>query len=241
MKEEKLRFESYDLQASGFVRPSAVLRRMQQMARDDLNDFGISYEDMRKKNMAFVVSKIALLWSRPLQGEIPLTMRTAACATHGATFPRSFVISDERGICLRAMTLWALLDFEKRSLLRPSALWKEIPVFEDLSDGLSCARLSAKKEESPDLFDRRRVYASMLDQNLHLNNCNYADLMTDLLPEDRAVKEMHITFQKEAKRGDLLAISGWKEEDSVLISGHFEENGNPCFLGRIRTFEDENV
>ena len=60
MKEEIVRFESYDLSASGFVRFSAVLRRLQQIAGDDLDSYGVSYRDLREKNMAFVVSRVAL-------------------------------------------------------------------------------------------------------------------------------------------------------------------------------------
>lgn len=237
MREETLSFQSYDLTASGFVRPSAILRRMQQIARDDLANFGITYQDMREKNMAFVVSKMALVFERPILGEKPLVLRTAANPTHGATFPRSFVLSDENGICMRAMSLWALLDFEKRSLLRPTALWAEIPTFDDLSEGVSCARLAKPKDCLPDYSEERKVYASMLDQNNHLNNCNYSDLATDLLPEGSGeVREMHITFQHEARLGQKLLVEGYRSSDGVLVSGSFADGEENCFLCHIKLF-----
>ena len=236
MKEEIIRFESYDLSAAGFVRPSAIMRRMQQIARDDLADFGITYEDMRAKNMAFVVSKIALDFVRPVQGEVNLVLKSAANPTHGVTFPRSFTLSDEKGVCMRAMSLWALVDFENRSLLRPSALWEEIPSFPDLSDGLLCERLS-KPTELPDLSDERRVYPSMLDQNHHLNNCNYADLATDLLPDlCSQVKTLHLTFQHEALLGEVLHIEGFGKEKEYLVSGSFTLREGTCFLCKIHLF-----
>lgn len=236
MKQESIRFESYDLSASGSVRPSAILRRMQQLARDDLNDFGISYQDMREKNMAFVVSRMALVFSRPVKGEIPLTLTTAANPTRGATFPRSFSLSDDRGVCMRAMSLWALLDFEKRALLRPSALGEDIPTYSDVSDGVVCQRPVLPRDTAPDFSDTRRVYASMLDQNNHLNNCNYADLATDLLPETGEVKEMHIAFQHEARLGEVLQLEGFRREDGYLISGAFSDREETCFLCQINLF-----
>lgn len=236
MREEIVRFESYDLASSGFVRPSAIMRRMQQAAREDLASFGITYEDMRKENMAFVVSRMALDFERSVKGEQDLVLRTAANPTHGATFPRSFVLEDEEGICMRAMSLWALLDFEKRSLLRPSALWAEIPTFSDLSDGLVCERLIQPVGE-PDLWDERRVYASMLDQNNHLNNCNYADLATDLLPDgENCVKQLHIAFQNEAKLGEVLQMRGFHQDGSFLISGSFSQREGNCFLSKVVLF-----
>ena len=117
MREEIVVFESYDLSASGAVRPSALLRRLQEIAGRDLDSFGISYADLREKNMAFVVSKIALSFVRPLREQVPYTIRSAAQETHGATFPRSFVVEDADGVVARANSLWALLDFEKRCLI----------------------------------------------------------------------------------------------------------------------------
>lgn len=236
MREEIVLFESYDLSAAGTVRPSAVLRRLQEIAGRDLDSYGISYADLRSRNMAFVVSKIALAFDRPMQEQTEYKIRTSAQATHGATFPRSFVIEDEKGIVARANSLWALLDFEKRSLLRACALGDDLPAFPDLSEGLICERLGRIKDAAADFTDHRKVYASLLDRNCHLNNCNYADIATDLLPSDRDVKEIHITFQKEARLGDELCLDGFKREDGYLVCGSFLGRDDNCFLSKIKLF-----
>lgn len=237
MREECVLFESYDLSAVGCVRPSAVLRRLQEIAGRDLDSYGISYADLRSRNMAFVVSKIALAFERPLRDMIPYKIRTSAQQTHGATFPRSFVIEDENGIVARANSLWALLDFEKRTLLRASALGDDLPSFPDLSEELVCERLGRVKDVQPNFTGHRRVYASLLDRNCHLNNCNYADIATDLLPiEDLNVKEIHITFQKEARLGDVLTLQGFSVDDAYLVCGSFQEREENCFLSKIKLF-----
>lgn len=238
MREEKITFESFDLNTFDHVRPSAVLRRMQQIARNDLDSFGVQYEQLRERGMVFVVSRMALRFVRPIPGEVPLTLRTAPDASHGATFPRSFVLEDEKGVVMQAMSLWALLDFNKRTLLRASALGGDLPVYADLSGGLVCERLVGNQDEKEPLFiDRRRVYDSMLDQNNHLNNCNYADLALDLLPEGAGeVQEMHITFQHEARLGDTLLMKGYEKDGSYLVSGSFEDREENCFLAKIKLF-----
>jgi len=237
MREETVLFESYDLSASGRVRASALLRRLQEIAGRDLDSFGISYDDMRARNMAFVVSKIALVFERPMYEQVPYTIRTAPQETHGATFPRSFVIEDADGVAARANSLWALLDFKKRALLRASALGDDIPSFPDLSGGLVCERLGRVRDAEPDCTDERRVYASLLDRNCHLNNCNYADLATDLLPMGSDdVKEIHITFQKEARLGDVLLLQGFSREEGFFVNGSFRDREENCFLARIKLF-----
>ncbi|MBR4288614.1 MAG: hypothetical protein IKT50_04175 [Clostridia bacterium] len=237
MRQETIRFESYELTSGGFVRTGTIMRHMQQAAREDLLSFGISYEDMRKKNMAFVISRMAIRFERPVYGERPLILKTGPNPVHGVTFPRSFVLEDDHGICMRAMSLWALLDFEKRSLLRPSALWKELPCSEDFSDGVGCERLVTPRGVDPDYTDTRRVYSSMLDQNDHLNNCNYADLATDLLPKGRdLVREIHIAFQHEARLGEVLKMEGYESEDGCFVSGSFADREENCFLCKIKNF-----
>lgn len=237
MREETVLFESYDLSASGVVRPSAILRRLQEIAGRDLDSYGISYADLRSRNMAFVVSKIALVFEKPLKEMTPYKIRTSAQETHGATFPRSFVIEDADGVVARANSLWALLDFEKRCLLRASALGDDLPSYPDLSDGLVCERLGRLKDAQPCFTDHRRVYASLLDRNCHLNNCNYADIATDLLPmENFSVKEIHITFQKEARLDDILLLQGYSLEDGYLVSGSFQDRDENCFLSKIKLF-----
>ncbi len=237
MREEVHLFESYDLNAQGFVRPSAVLRRLQEIAGRDLDSFGISYQDLRDKNMAFVVSRMALSFRYPLSEGKNYTVRTAAQASHGATFPRSFVIEDEKGVAATATSLWALLDFEKRRLLRADALGSDLPTFPDLSQGLSCKRLSRPKDKKALCSDSRKVYPSLLDRNCHLNNCNYADLALDLFPEiSTPVKEIHITFQKEARLGDVLALAAFQEEEGYLVSGSFADREETCFLSHITLF-----
>ena len=237
MREETVLFESYDLTSRGFVRPSALLRRLQEIAGRDLDSYGISYDDLRGRNMAFVVSKLALVFDRPMYEQIPYKIRTSAQETHGATFPRSFVIEDEEGVVARANTLWALLDFEKRSLLRATALGDDLPSYPDLSRGLVCERLGRMRDAVPDYTDQRKIYASLLDRNCHLNNCNYSDLATDLLPiEDGQVKELHITFQKEARLGDVLALQGYSLEDGYLVCGSFQDREENCFLSKIKLF-----
>ncbi len=237
MREESINFEGYELNANGTVRVSNVLRRLQEIAGRDLDSFGVTYQDLRDKNMAFVVSKIALFFERPLYEGVSYQLKTSAQEAHGATFPRSFVISDEKGVLCRANTLWALLDFEKRKLLRSTALGEDLPSFPDLSGGLSCERLAKPERERFICSDTRVVYASLLDRNCHLNNCNYADLAGDLFPEKCGeVKEMHITFQKEAVLGDVLLIEGFSSEEGHLVSGEFSDGKGSCFLCKIKYF-----
>ena len=235
MRENIIRFEGYELDSNGCVRPSAIMRRMQQCAMEDLLSYGITDSSMRANNMAFVVSRMALRFDKPIASGKELRLRTSANPTRGVTFPRSFEIKEGDETVFRCYSLWALLDLEKRMILRPSALKDEFGVSEVLCGELSCERLLRPKEQAPVYTDTRKVYASLLDQNKHLNNCNYADIALDLLPPDvTGIREIQIAFQHEAYLGEELLMEGWQNETGYLVSGAFAHREENCFLCQIK-------
>ena len=237
MKEETISFKTYDYAHNGTVRTSAVLRRLQQIAQDDLDAFGIRYEDLKARGIAFVISRMALSFSHPVPGEKDLILSTAANPVRGITFPRTFHMRDDRGVFFRAKSHWALIDLEKRSLVRPASLGATLPTDADLAPDLVLARLLIPKDKDPVLRDTRRVYPSMLDRNGHLNNCYYADLAEDLLPEEKMEKgEIHISYQHEARAGQTLELEGYDTESGALCVGKFPAEDKICFYYQIRKF-----
>ena len=149
MRESIICFEGYEVDSNGCVRPSAIMRRMQQCAMEDLLSYGITDSSMRANNMAFVVSRMALRFDKPIASGKKLRLLTEANPTRGVTFPRSFEIKDGDETVFRCYSLWALLDLEKRMILRPSALKDEFGVSEVLCGELSCERLLRPKEQAP--------------------------------------------------------------------------------------------
>ena len=235
MKEKRIRFESYDFSFDGSIRTSSILRRLQQIAQDDLDAFGIHYNDLKARGIAFVISRMALSFQRPVPGEKDLSLATAANPVRGITFPRTFRLWDENGVILCAKSHWALIDLEKRSLVRPSALGTAVPTDADLAPDLVPARLVAPKDTAPQWTDTRRVYPSMLDRNGHLNNCNYADLACDLLPpETFTVGEIHIAYQHEALVDQTLILDGFDVPEGRLVVGRFPDEDKICFYYQVR-------
>ncbi|MBR5295641.1 MAG: hypothetical protein IKU24_03505, partial [Clostridia bacterium] len=64
-----------------------------------------------------------------------------------------------------------------------------------------------------------------------------ADLATDLFPDKcGSEKEIHITFQKEARLSDEINLEAFEESDGVVISGEFLHGEGTCFLCKIKYF-----
>ena len=127
MLEQTIKIKSYDVHPNGLLKISALQKYMQQIAREDSDSYGATYKRMREQNMVFVLTKLSLRINRPIRDEEIITIRTVNNRLDGASFVREFLVSGSEGLVAEATTYWVLLDFEKRTVLRPSALMFRIP------------------------------------------------------------------------------------------------------------------
>ncbi|MEG1743214.1 MAG: hypothetical protein RR246_03510, partial [Clostridia bacterium] len=60
MKEQTIKITSADVYENGNIKLSALQKYMQQIAREDCDDYGASYENVRALGMVFVITKLAI-------------------------------------------------------------------------------------------------------------------------------------------------------------------------------------
>lgn len=237
MLEREIIFQSYDVDADGSVKISSIMHHMQQAARDDVAQTGLTYKVMRDAGHVFVISKSRMVFSKLPDYEKPFIIRTIPILIHGATFIRDYYIERDGETYMKASTAWALLDFEKRSLLRPTALTTEIPHDASYSVGFEPMRTTLPKalstSDTSEIIDKRRVYRSMLDENRHLNNCLYSDLIFDYTRRIYTAPEIQISFMSEAREDDVILISRIVSEECEYFIGYNETHGTRCFEAAI--------
>ena len=230
--EKIIRFQSFDLAPDHHPRPGAVLRQMQQLAREHMNTFGHTYYSMLEDGMVFILTRLSLRREKDVPGEKDLRLVTGANGVHGASFYRSFALYDGEELLMRAHTEWVLLSFTDRRILRPTALKWDAPEDPVLCGELTASRLLPPESGEVIARDERRVYLSMLDENDHLNNCVYVDLIFDVLPRDFAWKEMTLNFLKEVRWGQSLSVTAQKGSDGVFVQGLLPD-GAASFRARL--------
>jgi len=224
---------SFDVDAAGFARPSALLRYMQQAAREDLDQFGMTYPQMRENGVVFVLYGIRMELSRPLKAYEKLSLETYSVDIRGASFQRDFYAFSDGKEVMRATSKWVLLDFVKRSIAHPSRLGVELPRYLDKDSGLTVDK-RLDLSGTVHVMDRT-VYQSMLDENEHLNNCVYADIVTDCLEYDlkKYVSSIEILFHHEAAPGDELSLEMKGEGDSRVVCASDVTKDRPCFSATV--------
>ena len=80
----------HDVDYNGIAKTSSIMRYIQSATEAQLTAHGMSYDNLRKMNRAFVLSKLKLEVLRPLSVGTPLTAVTYPCESRGYSFLRCY-------------------------------------------------------------------------------------------------------------------------------------------------------
>ena len=104
----------------GRMKPSMVLFCAQEVAGKHSELLGAGFDDLAQKGIFWAVIRQKVQITRlPVGGET-ITLETWPMPTTRVAYPRSTVAYDENGNeCFRAISLWVLMDMDKRSMILP--------------------------------------------------------------------------------------------------------------------------
>ena len=225
-------FEITDMVVDRFgrLKSSMILFLAQEMAGKHCNLLRVDYDSLAEKRMFWAVTRHRVQITRlPVRGET-IRIETWPMPTTRVAYPRSVIAYDEAGKeCFRAISLWVLMDLDKRSMILPG------------KSGICVAgTLRGTELDSPNgLISRdlrshrsRTVCFTDLDRNGHMNNTRYLDWIDDLLPspfhETHHPREMTVCYLSEAREGQELTLSwDFLEEGTMQVDAHRQNGEKP--------------
>lgn len=228
MVENRFSVCSYDVASNGELRLSALQRYFQQAAQDDCDGFGASYDGLRRKGIAFILSKIRFDIDRMPICDTEAVLKTYSEKVDGVIFKRCFELIQDGAEIAFGSSEWALIDFKRRMPVRSSTL--ETPL-EQLGTGRAFffpRRFDVSGAES---VGKRPVFHSDIDRNEHLNNCKYTDIAFDYLPTEmqRTPKSATMLYMSECRQGDMLDIRADIQYSKVICEIKNETSGKSSF------------
>lgn len=216
------------------IRPSALLGVMQDAADRHLEDAGVTVARMLEAGLAWILMTTRLEFlAVPELGE-RLILETWNCGASGVLWTRDYRLLGEDGReRITASTAWTLVDLTKRRILRPSAFPFPLPVSSRPSRGGAPEKVSLPGEEGIwSEAESYRVPYSAVDGYGHMNNARYADLCLDLLTpqelQEQEIRSLHLTYNREAALGDVIALRRCKSDGGIFVSGE-SRNGRRTF------------
>ena len=198
----------HDVDFNGVAKTSSIMRYIQTAAQNQLTESGMSYDNLKSRGKAFILSKIKLEVLKPLTAHIPITAVTYPCESRGFSFLRCYSLECDGEIVARAISMWALIDTETHALVRVNDFDLGLPTLPQ--NGLIME--SMKLPSSLIDIGGYGVHYGDVDQNMHMNNTKYPDMYSNFLPlKDKMIKSITISYVNEAAIGDKLRIQRAEE------------------------------
>lgn len=204
--EHKVTFYECDLGLR--MKPSALLRVLQQGGENQLVDMGLGYETLRDKySMAFLVSRMIMDIDRMPQNNETFTVETCPMGAAGSQFFRQAnAVDGEGNVMVRLYTSWTLYDPAAHKVLRPKQFPVELPGGELEID----TKEFKLKIERGEAVGKRPVVYSDLDSNGHMNNAIYFDVICDMLPleelKQASPRRIRLVYDQQALPGTDLEL-----------------------------------
>jgi len=229
---------TFDVDASGFVRPVTLLGFLQEAASEHMTLLGGSVRALMAEGLTWVLSRVHLRIERyPRRGH-EVTVRTWPSLREGRFTCREFELLDRSGaVVARATTSWAVIDFSTRRPVRfdrdpPYPLIPRRMIDDDFG--------SLPVLENSQIEERFKVRRSDLDLNRHVNHMIYVGWALDAVPDEVAEHRMPVSleigYRAEALAGEEVTVScACTEDDDGVLVIHRISSADGRELTRLRT------
>lgn len=201
---------SHDIDVCGNLRASAALRYMQEAANLQLYTTGYSYDQMRADGKVYILSRLNLSVYGAVHAHDKLTAETWLYECRGAVFNRAHRLYCHGVLAAEAITVWALVGVADRKIYRVTDI--DTSKHTDTESVGIDAPVRVNLRDVPlSLCGEREVYYADCDENGHMNNTVYPDMLFSFTPEARMktgerVVSLNVSFLNEAPLGDVLRI-----------------------------------
>ncbi len=210
------RVDSHDLDYNGVARASALMRFMQESANSQCLHMGPSLESLRdERGLAFLLSRFSAGFYATVYPYDNLIAETWGVESRGFSFQRCYRIWRGESIVAEAVAIWALVDIQNR---RPVRVSEYTPGF-DYEEMLTLdtpSRIVFPTASPLRLVGEHTVSYGETDQNMHMNNTRYSDMLCDAVDmKGQRIYRMSFNFLNEARLGETVNIyaAHQKEDD----------------------------
>ena len=206
---------------SGFLKYVELCNMLQIIAAEHSAIGGISFIDMQKFNLAWVLSRMRVEADEMPKWRDTITIKTWICTLENSRSVRAFDIYLNNKKIIGCETFWAVFNTKSR---RPESLSLPHEHFEKFPDNRSTKILFSKiaiPENSQNNF-QKTVRLSDLDIVNHVNNVKYLEWCLDLVDADLVLKNkirsFEMNFMKELSLNDQVKISSFQENSSLKFA-----------------------
>ncbi len=193
----------HDVDYNGIAKTSSIMKYLQTAAQDQLTAGGMSYDELKDMNKAFVLSRFKLEVTRPIYAYAPLTAITFPSESRGHGFVRCYGLMQDDITVARAISVWGLIDTETRSLVPVNEFELGLTLLPPVDMRFEHFKLPSTLVD----IGGYGVHYGDVDRNRHMNNTKYPDMYSSFLPLDgKMISSISINYVNEAEIGEKLRV-----------------------------------
>ena len=200
-----------------------LLRLVQEVSTRHCTLLGVTPERYEATHTAFLLAKLCARVHLDIPAGEEVTVVTTPAIMLG-----------EDKLAAEVDARWVLVDTQTRRILRKAPPELGLPFGASSVPELEVS--IPKPQGEPVLVGREKALYSRCDQNRHLNNTRYADILCDYLPPERfiqgPVRELRISYHREVPMGGTLELFSCPAGEGTYFLGRGEEGD--CFEASLR-------
>ena len=210
---------SADAFSAGGIRPSALQYEFQEIGGEHAASAGMGIAEMSADGHMWVVTKIRYRLYGSLSPDTDYHLVTYPRPKRGMLYQRDYQIfaMDGTKLC-EGISQWCIMDYTTRRILRTNKDFVgDFDTNPILSEGFPRFR--------PDVLTPAGSYtitAADLDGNNHTNNCRYADMVEQVIP-NCSPADFSINFARETRLGDVIELfTSATADGKTIVSGNID-------------------
>lgn len=214
---EEYEVTSHDIDVNNNVRPSFIIRYMQETANHQMRDGKPTYMDFFRNDKSFIVTRMTVEIYEQLHQYERITVETWSCPPKSATLIRCYEIKRGSELIARAYSTWTVVEMSTGRLCRTSEIDLSNYEKDDVLKMNLPTRVKLPKDIEYVKVGEKEILYGDVDMNLHMNNTNYPDMLWNYIPDirNKKVTSINLRFMKEAALGSKLDIFRGKRPEPL--------------------------
>lgn len=230
---------SYDIDVNDNMRASSILRFMEEAGDAQMRAAGFAYEDWFNSGKSFILTRMGVEVYDQIKKYDKILSKTWTCGAKGATLFRSYSLVREGKVMANSFSAWTVVDVDSGRIYRANEIdlskyESDEPVELTIKD-----RFRLPSDLDYALMGTKKILPADVDKNLHMNNTNYPNMLTNLIPDilKKTVTSMNFRFMSEAPLDGELKIYGAKRNGPLELDDRADET----YLFASRIGEKTNI
>lgn len=222
-----------DFDVTGYAKPQRIMEIMQDLATDQAQILGFGWDLLNSHGLFWVLSKVKIIFNKPVtRHNNKFKVYTWPVAPNKFFIERRFVVVDDNGSeVFAASTMWMMIERDTRKIADTKTVENFYKADFDNTPCIDCNLERIRKNDEFTLAYETQIRRSQLDINKHVNNTHYVNFAADVLQHTDKISQIEITYNKELKQGDAIAVYFKRTPNAVCVVG--ERNGETSFSAKL--------